>query len=101
MPQFRLSPLLVLPRAACARPHPGEQSQGVADVGITWFRPDRGVEISGNGADLNGSYDGNDRHNFLISELGYLHPLTPRWTAGVAGDWQRIKYSDVSSVGSP
>ncbi|HMC13614.1 MAG TPA: long-chain fatty acid transporter, partial [Gallionellaceae bacterium] len=35
-----------------------------ADVELTWFRPNRNAEITGNGAGLDGSYDGNGRSNF-------------------------------------
>jgi long-chain fatty acid transport protein len=54
------------------------------DLGATWFRPWRGAEISGNGAGLNGVYDGNDSKNFFIPELGYVKQLSPQWAAGVA-----------------
>lgn len=54
------------------------------DVGLTWFRPSRGTEISGNGAGLNGSYAGNDTRNFYIPEIGYVQQVTPHLAAGVA-----------------
>ena len=54
------------------------------DLGVTWFRPDRGSEISGNGAGLNGSYDGNDSRNFFIPEIGYVQQINPQFAAGIA-----------------
>ena len=54
------------------------------DIGATWFRPDRGAEISNNGFGLNGSYDGNDSRNFVIPEIGYVQHISPQLTAGVA-----------------
>ena len=54
------------------------------DLGATLFRPSRGTEISGNGAGLNGSYDGDDSKNFLIPEIGYVQQLSPQLAAGVA-----------------
>jgi len=54
------------------------------DVGLTWFRPNRNAEIAGNGAGLNGSYDGNDTKNFFIPEIGYVQQINPQFAAGVA-----------------
>ncbi|MBS1130468.1 MAG: Membrane protein involved in aromatic hydrocarbon degradation [Proteobacteria bacterium] len=54
------------------------------DVGATWFRPDRGSEVTGNGAGLNGTYNANDSKDFLIPEIGYVKQLSPQWAAGVA-----------------
>ena len=54
------------------------------DVGLTWFQPKRGADISNNGAGLNGSYDGSDSKNFFIPELGYVRQLSPAIAAGVA-----------------
>lgn len=54
------------------------------DIGATWFRPTRGSEISGNGAGLNGSYDGNDSKNFFIPEIGYVSQLSPQLAIGLA-----------------
>lgn len=54
------------------------------DVGLTWFRPNRNAEIAGNGAGLNGSYDGNDTQNFFIPEIGYVQQINPQFAAGVA-----------------
>lgn len=44
---------------------------GRMDIGLGLFRPDRNYTISGNGAGLNGSGDGNGDNNFLIPSFGY------------------------------
>jgi len=54
------------------------------DVGLSLFRPDRGAEIVGNKAGLNGSYDGSDTKNFLIPEFGYVRQYSPVLAGGVA-----------------
>ncbi len=54
------------------------------DLGVDWFKPDRGAEIAGNGAGLNGSYDGNGTASFLIPEFGYNRMLNPNLSLGVA-----------------
>src|SRR5664279_2673161 len=44
------------------------------DVGIDWFKPNRGADISGNAfflGPLNGTYNGNGDSSFLIPEFGY------------------------------
>lgn len=78
------------------------------DVGVTWFRPDRGAQITGNGAGLNGTYDANDSKDFFIPEIGYIKQLAPNWTAGVAvygnggmnTDYGRNPFSSFGSTGS-
>ncbi len=54
------------------------------DVGAVWFRPSRGAEISGNGAGLDGRYDGDDTRNFFIPELGYVRQFGGDYAFGVA-----------------
>ena len=54
------------------------------DVGATLFRPVRGAEVVGNGAGLSGSYDGNDKADFVIPEFGYSKMLNPDLAVGVA-----------------
>lgn len=54
------------------------------DLGVAWFRPDRGAQISGNLAGANGRYDGNDTKDFFIPELGYVRELSEQFSAGVA-----------------
>ena len=61
------------------------------DLGLVWFRPSRGAEISGNGLNtpmgptsLDGSYDGNESPELLHSGTR-LHPAafpaTRRWAS--------------------
>ncbi len=55
------------------------------DFGVTWFRPQREAEISGNifpGVD--GKYDANDTENFIIPEFGYNRVINPEVTLGVS-----------------
>ena len=55
------------------------------DLGVTWFKPDRSVEIHGAGAPgANGEYDGNDTESFLIPEFGYARQLDERLAFGLA-----------------
>lgn len=53
-------------------------------LGIIWFQPTRGVDIGGNGAGLDGSYDGNDTKNFGVPKIGYTKQLKQQWAVGVA-----------------
>jgi long-chain fatty acid transport protein len=55
-----------------------------ADLGLEWFAPDRSAEITGNGAGLNGSYDGNGTSSFLIPEFGYNRMLNANVSLGVS-----------------
>lgn len=55
------------------------------DVGVDWFKPNRGAEIVGSlvpGA--NGSYDGNGDSSFLIPEFGYNKMLGGNMSIGVS-----------------
>jgi long-chain fatty acid transport protein len=54
------------------------------DFGLTWFRPQRESEITGNSASVNGTYDGNDTENFFIPEFGYNRQINPNLTLGVS-----------------
>jgi len=55
------------------------------DLGVTWFKPDRSVEISGSPVSgANGRYDGNDTESFLIPEFGYTRQLNERLAFGLA-----------------
>ncbi len=63
-----------------------------ADLGLTWFRPNRSAEITGNncapagcgGGTLNGTYDGNGRSNFFIPTLGYNKMINADTSLGVS-----------------
>ncbi len=54
------------------------------DLGVTWFRPQRGAQISGNFAGANGRYDGNGTEDFFIPELGYVRQLSDKFSTGLA-----------------
>ena len=55
------------------------------DVGVDWFKPNRGAEIVGAGAPgANGTYDGNGDSSFLIPEFGYNRMLGPDRSVGVS-----------------
>ena len=55
------------------------------DLGLTWFMPNRSAEITGSMAPFaNGDYDGNDKRNFFIPELGYVKQFSPQLSGGVA-----------------
>ena len=55
------------------------------DIGVDWFRPDRGAEIAGNVfPGVNGTYDGNDTESFLIPEFGYNRMIRPDLALGVS-----------------
>ena len=54
------------------------------DVGVDWFRPNRGADIVGNGAGLNGSYSANDKQNFIIPEFGYNKMMGWNMSMGVS-----------------
>lgn len=54
------------------------------DVGVDWFRPIRGSEITGNGAGLNGSFDGSGSKNYYIPEFGYARALNQNLSVGLA-----------------
>ncbi len=54
------------------------------DFGLIWFKPNRSTEITGNGAGLNGSYDGNGRSNFFIPSFGYNKMINADTSLGVS-----------------
>ena len=55
------------------------------DLGLTWFAPKRSTEITGSQIPgLNGDYDGNDKSNFFIPELGYVKQFSPQLSGSVA-----------------
>ncbi|MCL4184737.1 MAG: TonB-dependent receptor [Burkholderiaceae bacterium] len=53
------------------------------DVGLDVFRPVREATISGNGAGLDGSYDGDRRSTFYVPEFGYNRMLGPDLAVGL------------------
>jgi long-chain fatty acid transport protein len=62
------------------------------DFALTWFKPNRSAEITGNtlpappfapGSSLNGNYDGNGRSNFFIPDFGYNKMIDPTTALGV------------------
>src|SRR5688572_8528934 len=55
------------------------------DLGVDWFKPNRGAEIAGNlFPGVNGSYGGSDTPSFLIPEFGYNRMLGPNLALGVS-----------------
>ncbi len=54
------------------------------DGGLDWFSPNRSAEIVGNGAGLNGNYDGNGRKSFLVPEFGFNRMVSPNLALGVS-----------------
>lgn len=60
------------------------------DLGLTWFRPTREATISGvpsfgpDAPNFNGTFNGNDKSNFFIPELGYNRTVGKDWTLGVS-----------------
>jgi long-chain fatty acid transport protein len=55
------------------------------DVGVDWFRPDRGSEIAGNMSDpVNGVYDANGTEAFFIPEIGVSKALSERLAIGLS-----------------
>jgi len=54
------------------------------DFALTWFKPNRTAEITGNGANLNGTYDGNGRSNFFIPDFGYNKMISSDTSLGIS-----------------
>lgn len=58
------------------------------DLGVTWFKPERGAEYHGNdlgyGYSIDGKYDGNDPESFLLPEFGYSRQFNEQLTFGLA-----------------
>ena len=75
-----------------------------ADVGATWFRPNRDTTISGNAFGMNGDYSGNGKSNFFIPDLGYNKMVSNDTSVGVAiygngGMNTKYKQSPFAAVG--
>lgn len=54
------------------------------DLALTWFKPNRSAEITGNGGGLNGTYSGNGRSNFFIPDFGYNKMISADTSLGVS-----------------
>ncbi len=54
------------------------------DVGFEIFVPDRGAEIIGNQAGLDGIYSGNGANPFILPEFAYVRPLSDTVSVGIA-----------------
>ncbi len=56
------------------------------DLGVDWFKPNRGANVVGTGAGINidGSYDGNGDSSFLVPEFGYNKMLGWDMSVGVS-----------------
>jgi long-chain fatty acid transport protein len=55
------------------------------DVGVDWFKPNRGASIAGSGTPgANGSYDGNGDSSFLVPEFGYNKMMGWDMSVGVS-----------------
>lgn len=69
-----------------------------ADIGLTWFRPNRDATIAGNrlpgplapapfttpGTSMDGVYSGNGRSNFLVPDLGYNKMVRSDMSLGIS-----------------
>lgn len=53
------------------------------DVGLTWFSPKRGAEITAPNPTA-GSYDGNGKKDFFVPEFGYARQLSKSLGVGLA-----------------
>ena len=53
------------------------------DVGLDVFMPAREAQISGSGAGLDGSYDGDGRNMFFVPDFGYNRMINPNLSLGV------------------
>ena len=58
------------------------------DFALTWFKPNRNAEITGNcldpGCSMDGTYDGNGRSNFFIPDFGYNKMINADTSLGVS-----------------
>lgn len=53
------------------------------DIGLEVFVPQRGAQISGNAAGLNGTWSGNGANPFILPEIGYVRQLGDNFAAGI------------------
>lgn len=54
------------------------------DLGLTWFRPERSADITGNALGADASYNGDGKKNFYLPEFGIVKKLSPALATGVA-----------------
>ncbi len=54
------------------------------DLGVDWFKPNRGATIAGTAVGIDGSYDGNGDSSFLVPEFGYNKMLGWDMSVGVS-----------------
>lgn len=54
------------------------------DLGLDWFKPVRGADVSGTAFGINGSYNGNGDSSFLIPEFGYNRMLGTDKSVGLS-----------------
>ncbi len=69
--------------AIAANPAAAADLEERADIGLEVFIPRRGVDISGNGAGLNGSWSGNGANPFILPEAGYVRRLDDTFSAAL------------------
>ncbi|MBC8365827.1 outer membrane protein transport protein [bacterium] len=54
------------------------------DLGVDWFRPDRGSAITGNAFGVDGDYDANDTASFFMPEFGIAWPMSDVMSLGLS-----------------
>lgn len=54
------------------------------DLGVTYFKPDRGADIEGNSYGMDGHYDGNGKSDFWLPEGGFSRIYSDRIAYGLA-----------------
>lgn len=54
------------------------------DLGVTWFHPQRGAEITGNAFGADAAYDGDGKKDFFIPEAGFTKQLSATTGVGLA-----------------
>jgi len=77
------------------------------DFGVEIFVPDRGAEITGNGAGLNGSHSGNGANPFVLPEFGYVRKvsdnvavaLTINGNGGMNTDYEANPFASFGATG--
>jgi len=77
------------------------------DFGVEIFVPDRGAEITGNGAGLNGSHNGNGANPFVLPEFGYVRKvsdnvavaLTINGNGGMNTDYEANPFASFGATG--